>query len=104
MEATQIKNDEPFVKAEIDNMKVELGFMNYKKDGITSGEIEIWLPNGTRIDIQCKSIDESGDIISPSIQIFDINNSEITVFDDKVSKKRVNFRKTIWTEIKKVVE
>lgn len=104
MEATQNKNDEPFVKAEIDNMEVSLGTLNYRKHGITSGEIKIVLPNGTRIDIQCKTHDETGTIVSPTIQVFNINDTEITIFDDKVSKQKVQFEKTTWTEIQKVVE
>ena len=104
MEATQNKNDEPFVKAEIDNMEVQVGTLNWRDHDISSGSIDITLANGTVIKIKCSTSDISGETITADVKIWNMNDTEIVVFSDKVSKKTTRKELGQWTSINKVVE
>ena len=81
------------------NMKIKPGIHQWDgtdNDGMTSGSLEIWLPNDTVIHIDSVVYDSGR--TNCEVTIHNINETKVTIFS-KITKsiKRVN--ETIWTKI-----
>ena len=90
----------------VDNMTVELGVQNWKDYGLTSGDISIRLPNGTRISISSVTNDESGDAVHQKIIIHRLRGTEITIHQagSTITKKTVRSDGHSWTQISRKVD
>jgi hypothetical protein len=75
---TTTKNGEPRIDADIANLKIEAGSLNWDEGNMKSGEIEVSLPNGTKVCIQASV---SGDWNKCTIGIHRLNDTEITLYE-----------------------
>lgn len=102
-------NGEPYIDADIRNMEISVGSQNWDLDQdpsyhskMTSGEIEVRLPNGTRIDIQAAVEDDWDEC---TITIFRLNSTEINILEKSSTvTKRAQGKEFTYTQIKKVKE
>ena len=83
---------------EIRNMEIKPGIHQWdgEKDGMTSGHVDIHLPNGTIIQIKCVQFGSGR--YSSEISIHRLNDTKLTIFD-KVKKSIRRVQGTIWTKI-----
>tara|TARA_R100000951_G_scaffold111668_1_gene110968 strand:- start:579 stop:854 length:276 start_codon:yes stop_codon:yes gene_type:complete len=83
----------------IANMEIDKGVQNWIVGKMESGEIEITLPNGTKIQIQSSV---QGDWSSSEITIHRLNDTDLTIHQKGSSliKKQKKSKNHTWTQIK----
>ena len=69
---------EPRIEADIANLKIEVGTQNWVSGNMESGQIDVSLPNGTKVRIQASV---EGDWNNCTIKIHRLNDTEITLFE-----------------------
>mgnify|MGYP003970447159 CR=1 FL=1 len=81
------------------NMKIKAGVHQWDgsdNDGMTSGSVQIWLPNDTIINITSVVFDSGRN--SCEVTIHNMNDTKLNIFS-KVKKSIKRVTGTVWTKI-----
>ena len=104
-EAIRTKKKNEQIECGIANLEVEAGTQNWISGNMESGDINISLPNGTKVTITAAI---SGDWNSCNIGIHRLNDTKITIFEHSstITKRARKIQgKSKFTKIqKKVIE